>query len=126
MLVPLFAGLFFENFMETKKYCIQKEPTLTGGSDRPSASEKNFLTGSPVQHMGQTLKNQLMISRGHINRLIIFTFILLVGAALIYGIRTRSITGIILSLTSLGAGIHFLTLLAKARKEMEQEQEETA
>ena len=65
-----------------------------------------------------------MITRPHIMRLIIFSFMILVGVALIYGIRARSITGIILSLTSLGAGIHFLTLLPKARQEMQQEQEE--
>ncbi len=67
-----------------------------------------------------------MISRLPINRLIIFAFVLLVAIALFYGIRTRSISGIILSLTSLGAGIHFLNLLTKARREMEQEQEEAA
>ncbi len=67
-----------------------------------------------------------MNSRTRVNRLIIFAFMLLVGIALYYGIRTRSITGIILSLTSLGAGIHFLTILAQAKREMEQEQEETA
>ena len=62
----------------------------------------------------------------HISRLIIFAFMILVGLALVYGIRARSITGIILSLTSLGAGIHFLILLVKAKQEMQQEQEETA
>jgi disulfide bond formation protein DsbB len=67
-----------------------------------------------------------MISRPLINRIIIFTFTVLIAFALVYGIRSRSVTGIILSLTSLGAGIHFLHLLAKARQEMEQEQEETA
>ena len=67
-----------------------------------------------------------MLSRAHINRLIILAFVILVGLALVYGIRTRSVTGIILSLTSLGAGIHFLNLLSKARRELEQEQEETA
>jgi len=67
-----------------------------------------------------------MISRLPINRLIIFAFMILVGIALVYGIRTRSVTGIILSLTSLGAGIHFLSLLAEARRETEQDQEEAA
>lgn len=64
-----------------------------------------------------------MIIRPHIMRLIIFAFMILVGAALVYGIRARSVTGIILSLTSLGAGIHFLTLLSKAKQELQQEQE---
>ena len=67
-----------------------------------------------------------MISRTHISRLVIFAFMTLVGFALVYGIRSRSFTGIILSLTSLGAGIHFLILLVKAKQEMQQEQEETA
>jgi disulfide bond formation protein DsbB len=65
-----------------------------------------------------------MISRLHINRFIIFGFMVLVALALAYGIKTRSVTGIILSLTSLGAAIHFLILLGKARRELEQEQEE--
>lgn len=66
------------------------------------------------------------MSRSQISRLIVFVFIVLVVSALIYGIRARSVTGIVLSLTSLVAGIHFLTLLAKAKQEMQQEQEETA
>jgi hypothetical protein len=76
--------------------------------------------------MGAGHKNQLMTPRTHVNKLIIFAFMVLVGLALVYGIKARSITGIILSLTSLGAGIHFLIILAKAKQEMEQEQEETA
>ena len=72
------------------------------------------------------LKTWLMISRTLINRIIIVAFITLVACALVYGIRSRSITGIILSLTSLGAAIHFLNLLSKARREMGGEQEEAA
>ena len=64
-----------------------------------------------------------MNSRAHVNRLIIFIFLALVVTALVYGIKSRSVTGIILSLTALGAGIHFLNLLAKARRELEQEEE---
>ena len=86
----------------------------------------HYLTSLASRNPGTGHKTQLMLSRAHVNRLIIFAFMLLVGIALVYGIRTRSVTGIILSLTSLGAGIHFLSLLAKARQEMEQEQEETA
>ena len=97
-----------------KNYCIKKMPTF------------HYLTSLASRNPGTGHKTQLMLSRAHINRLIIFAFMLLVGIALVYGIRTRSVTGIILSLTSLGAGIHFLSLLAKARQEMEQEQEETA
>jgi len=67
-----------------------------------------------------------MITRTNISRFIIFTFMALVILALAYGIKARSVTGIILSLTSLGAGIHFLVLLSKAKQELQQEQEETA
>ncbi|HYV53088.1 MAG TPA: hypothetical protein VE933_00755 [Chitinophagaceae bacterium] len=67
-----------------------------------------------------------MINRPHITRIFIFVFMVLVALALVYGIKARSTTGIILSLTSLGAGIHFLTLLSKARQQLQQEQEETA
>jgi len=67
-----------------------------------------------------------MITRPHITRIFIFAFMVLVALALVYGIKSRSVTGIILSLTSLGAGIHFLTLLSKAKQELQQEQEETA
>ncbi len=64
-----------------------------------------------------------MNPRAHVNRLIIFIFLALVVTALVYGIKSRSVTGIILSLTALGAGIHFLNLLAKAKRELEQEEE---
>jgi hypothetical protein len=67
-----------------------------------------------------------MINRPNTTRILIFAFMLLVALALVYGIKARSVTGIILSLTSLGAGIHFLTLLAKAKQQLQQEQEETA
>ena len=62
-----------------------------------------------------------MISRLHVNRLIVIAFMVLVAIAFYYGIRSRSVTGIILALTSLVAGIHFLTLLAKAKREQEEE-----
>ena len=65
-----------------------------------------------------------MISRTIINRLIIFAFMVLVGCALAYGVQVQSVTGIILALISLGAGVYFLYLLAKAKQEMEREQEE--
>jgi hypothetical protein len=66
-----------------------------------------------------------MITRTHLNRFIILAFMALVGYALAYGIRVGSTTGILLSIVSLGAGIYFLYLLAKAKEELEQEQEET-
>jgi hypothetical protein len=65
-----------------------------------------------------------MISRTLINRLIIFAFMVLVGYSLAKAIQSQSVTGIILALISLSAGIYFLYLLAKAKQE--QEQEETA
>jgi hypothetical protein len=67
-----------------------------------------------------------MISRTHINRLIIFAFMVLVGYSLAKAIQSQSVTGFILALVSLGAGVYFLHLLAKAKQEQEQEQEETA
>jgi positive regulator of sigma E activity len=63
-----------------------------------------------------------MISRTHINRLIIFAFMILVGCSLAKAIQSQSITGIILALISLGAGVYFLYLLAKAKQEQEQEE----
>ena len=64
-----------------------------------------------------------MILRPFTNRILISFFLLLIAFAIFYGIKTRSVTGIILSLTSLIAAIHFLNLLAKARRELEQEEE---
>ena len=64
-----------------------------------------------------------MISRTQIN-IIVFVFMVLVGCALAYGIQAHSITGISLSLTSLGAGVYFLHLLTKGKREYEQEKEE--
>ncbi len=78
-----------------------------------------------------TTKTRLMTSskesiwtRTLIDRLIIFTFMVLVGFSLAKAIQSQSVTGFILALVSLSAGIYFLYLLAKARHE--QEQEETA
>ena len=64
-----------------------------------------------------------MLSRPHVSRMIIISFMVLVALALVYAIKSRSTTGVILSLTSLGAAIHFLNLLAKAKRELEQEEE---
>jgi uncharacterized membrane protein len=65
-----------------------------------------------------------MISRTNISRLVIFAFMVLVGYSIAKAIQSQSVTGILLALISLGAGIYFLYLLAKAKQE--QEQEETA
>ena len=70
-------------------------------------------------------KNQLMLSRTILNRVIILGFMVLVGWCLARGIYYRSVMGIILALTSLGAAIYFLYLLAKMKEELQQ-QEETA
>lgn len=64
-----------------------------------------------------------MISRKNINRLIIFAFMVLVGYSLAEGIRVQSVTGIILAMVSLSAGIYFLYLLAKAKEQKEQQEE---
>jgi hypothetical protein len=65
-----------------------------------------------------------MISRTLINRMIILAFMVLVGFSLAKGIQSQSLLAIFLALTSLGAGIYFLYLLAKIKQD--QEQEETA
>jgi hypothetical protein len=75
-----------------------------------------------VRHSISTPKTQLMLSRQTINRLIIIGFMVLVGFCLAKAIYHQSVMGIILALTSLGAGIYFLYILAKAREEMEAEE----
>ena len=61
-----------------------------------------------------------MISRIFLNRLIILSFMILVGYSIAKSIYSQSMMGIILALTSLGAGIYFLYLLAKAKEESRQ------
>ena len=63
-----------------------------------------------------------MLSKQTINRLIIIGFMVLVGYCLAKAIYHQSVMGIILALTSLGAGIYFLYILVKARQEMEAEE----
>jgi len=65
-----------------------------------------------------------MLSRTAINRLIILGFMVLVGFSLAKSIQSESLLGLFLSLTSLGAGIYFLYLLARMKHEMETESEE--
>lgn len=62
-----------------------------------------------------------MLSKQHINRLIIFSFMVLVGFSLAKAIYHQSVMGIILALVSLGAGVYFLYILAKAKEERESE-----
>lgn len=63
-----------------------------------------------------------MISRQIINRLIIIGFMVLVGFCLAKAIYHGSVMGIILALTSLGAGIYFLYILVKAKEEVAAEE----
>lgn len=63
-----------------------------------------------------------MLSRQTINRLIIIGFMVLVGFCLAKAIYHQSVMGIILALTSLGAGIYFLYMVAKANEEMKREE----
>ncbi len=64
-----------------------------------------------------------MPSKQTLNRLIIFSFMVLVGFCLAKAIYHQSVMGIILALVSLGAGVYFLYILAKAKQEMEMETE---
>jgi len=63
-----------------------------------------------------------MTTRTFLNRLIILGFMVLVGYCLAKSIQSKSVLGVILALTSLGAGIYFLYLLAKASEEREKEE----
>ena len=63
-----------------------------------------------------------MLSRAIINRMIILSFMSLVGFCLAKSIYNGSVMGIILAITSLGAGIYFLFLVAKANREKETEE----
>ena len=61
------------------------------------------------------------------NRLIILGFMVVVGFCIGKGIYYQSFWGIFLACIGLGAGVYFLYLLAKAKHDIEQqEQEETA
>ena len=60
-----------------------------------------------------------MTYRAFLNRFIILGFMGLVGFCLAKAISTGSFIGILLAIVSLGAGIYFLYILAKAKSEME-------
>lgn len=64
-----------------------------------------------------------MHSRTFLNRLIIFSFLVLVGYWLAKAVYHKSVLGILLALVSLGAGIYFLYILANAKREMDMEME---
>jgi hypothetical protein len=63
-----------------------------------------------------------MLTRTALNRVIIIGFMVLVGFCLAKAINSGSFIGIVLALTSLGAGVYFLHLLVKAKDAMEQEE----
>lgn len=63
-----------------------------------------------------------MPSRSILNRLVILSFMGIVGFCLARAIYLQSVIGIILALTSLGAGIYFLYLLAKMQEEIQREE----
>ncbi|HQW43443.1 MAG: hypothetical protein IPP02_00780 [Chitinophagaceae bacterium] len=63
-----------------------------------------------------------MISRHHLNRIIIISFMVLIGFSLAKAIYHKSFMGITLALVSLSAAIYFLYILAKAKEEMEAEE----
>jgi hypothetical protein len=66
-------------------------------------------------------KPPLMPSQHFINRVIVIGFMILVGFCLAKAVYSGSFMGIVLALVSLGAGIYFLYILAKAKEEMERE-----
>jgi hypothetical protein len=67
-------------------------------------------------------KNQLMLSRLILNRIIILGFMVLVGWCLARGIYTKSVMGIVLALTSLGASVYYFYLVNKMKQEMRREE----
>ncbi len=67
-----------------------------------------------------------MISRPTLNKIVIISFMVLIGFSLAKAIYHGSFMGITLALVSLGAAIYFLYVLAKAKEDMEMEAEETA
>lgn len=75
----------------------------------------------PVPAPRRAIKNRLMIPKKILNRAIILGFMCLVGYCLAKAIYTGSVMGILLALVSLGAGIYFLYIVAKAKEEMEAE-----
>ncbi len=66
-----------------------------------------------------SFKTMLMFSRTTLTRVLIIGFMVGVGYALAKAFYHQSIMGILFGFTSLGAGIYFLLLLAKAKEEME-------
>ncbi len=63
-----------------------------------------------------------MLSRSTLNKIIIISFMVLIGFSLAKAIYHKSFMGIILALVSLGAAVYFLYILAKAKEEIEAEE----
>ncbi len=63
-----------------------------------------------------------MLSNVGINRFIILGFMVMVGFAMAKSIQSGSYLGFALCVTSLGAAVYFLYLLAKMKREMEAEE----
>jgi len=61
-------------------------------------------------------KTTLMLLRTFLNRIIVIGFMVLVGFSLAKGIQSGSAMAIILSITSMVAGIYFLYLVAKTNR----------
>jgi hypothetical protein len=62
-----------------------------------------------------------MIHRPLIQRMLIIGFMILVGFCLAKSIYSQSITGVILAVISLTAGVYFVHLLNRAKREEELE-----
>ncbi len=67
-----------------------------------------------------------MSNRQLLNRIIIFTFLVLTGLALAMGIYYKSFMGILLALVSIGAVVYFIYIAAQAKREMMEAAEEIA
>ena len=63
-----------------------------------------------------------MILRVLINVAVIFIFVALIGYSVAQSLKYESFVGFMLALTSLGAAIYFIYLLAKAKQETETEE----
>ncbi|RYY53389.1 MAG: hypothetical protein EOO09_18210 [Chitinophagaceae bacterium] len=63
------------------------------------------------------------MSRRFINRLIVLSFLALVSYAITWAVRSGSTSGLILSLVSLAAGIHFIYLLKQLARGAESDPE---
>ena len=63
-----------------------------------------------------------MFTRPTLNKIIIISFMVLIGFSLAKAFYHKSIMGISLAFVSLGAAIYFLYILAKAREELEAEE----